>query len=137
MLIYHKGYIDGYITVILGGYMKVILTKISDSDYEVFKKLCEERGMSVYQCARAIIYKFMSDNGYTSGNLPFQVRIMQLEEKVNEWETRWDSINEKYEKMEQECARLKEVIKELMKKVEQLEQSNKHNVGLTQFSRKR
>jgi len=117
--------------------MKVILTKINDSDYEVFKKLCEDRGMSVYECTRVIIYKFMKDNGYTSGNLPFQVRIMQLEEKVNKWESRWDSINEEYEKMQRECARLKEVIKELMEKVEQLEQSNKHNVGLAQFSRKR
>ena len=84
------------------------MTKLSDSDYEKFKKLCENKGKSVYQCLKDLVLSYLIESGENVNDPPLDVKV---------------------EVLEREIARLKNELNELRKLIE------KKPSGLTRFGR--
>ena len=92
----------------MGSTLKVVMTKLSDSDYEKFKKLCENKGKSVYQCLKDLVLSYLIESGENVNDPPLDVKV---------------------EVLEREIARLKNELNELRKLIE------KKPSGLTRFGR--
>lgn len=60
------------------------MTKIPDKDYEKFRELCSKRGMTVYECVKFLVYRFLQENGYDSPNTPVEIQVRILKNKVDE-----------------------------------------------------
>lgn len=72
--------------------MKLVMTKIPDRDYEKFRELCQRRGMTVYECVKFLVYRFLQENGYDSPNTPVEIQVRILRKQVEELSNRVSQI---------------------------------------------
>ena len=64
--------------------MKTVVTKLPKGDYERFREACGKRGMTLYECLKYLIYRFLEESGYQVDNPPLEVRLAELERHLAE-----------------------------------------------------
>ena len=62
--------------------MKTVITKIPNEDYEKLREACSSKGMSLYECVRYLVYRFLKENGYETSAVPLELRVEKLEREI-------------------------------------------------------
>ena len=82
--------------------MKSVITKIPNEDYEKLREACGRRGMTLYECLKFLVYKFLKENGYTVSNPPLELRLAELERQIEELRKAVATLTNRVSELEQQ-----------------------------------